>query len=37
MVPGDEHYIVLARGPWDGATMRGDGKTIEEAVRNLHE
>lgn len=36
-VAGDEHYIVLAKGPRSRFTLRGDGKTIEEAVRNLHD
>ena len=37
-VPGDEHFTILVRrGPWDGAALRGDGKTIEEAMRNLHD
>ena len=36
-VAGDEHYIVLAKGPWSRLALRGDGKTIEEAVRNLHD
>ena len=36
-VPGDESFTILARKPWDGTAMRGEGKTIEEAVRNLHD
>ena len=36
-VPGDESFTILAWKPWDDATMHGEGQTIEEAVRNLHE
>ena len=37
-VPGDESFTILARrGPWDGAALRGDGRTLEEAMRDLHE
>ena len=32
-----ERFVVLARGLWDQHTMRGEGQTIEEAVRNLHD
>ena len=35
-VPGDEHFTILAQKAWGGAALRGDGRTVEEAVRNLH-
>ena len=36
-VPGDEQFTILARKAWDGVTMRGEGKTIGEAVRKIHD